>query len=106
MFSKTMEYCNKGMVRVDPLPPSYEQRSYFLHFLLNPSLILWKEIFKTETHEFISRKSSTQFSLSTVTSNDPDLTRNLVSRKLSTQFSISTVTSNDSDLTRYPRYLS
>ena len=39
MFSKTMEFCNKGMVQVDPLPPSYGQRPYFyIFFLLDPSL--------------------------------------------------------------------
>ena len=27
-----MEFCNKGMVRADPLPPSYGQRPYFDHF--------------------------------------------------------------------------
>ena len=39
MFSKTMEFCNKGMVWADPLPPSYGQRPYFyIFFLLDPSL--------------------------------------------------------------------
>ena len=39
MFSKTMEFCNKGMVRADPLPPSYGQRPYFDHFIFwDPSL--------------------------------------------------------------------
>ena len=34
-----MEFCNKGMVRADPLPPSYGQRPYFyIFFLLDPSL--------------------------------------------------------------------
>ena len=28
-----MEFCNKGMVRDDPLPPSYGQRPYFDHFI-------------------------------------------------------------------------
>ena len=27
-----MEFCNKGMVRADPLPPSYGQRPYFYIF--------------------------------------------------------------------------
>ena len=31
--TKTMEFCNKGMVRADPLPPSYGQRPYFDHFI-------------------------------------------------------------------------
>ena len=36
-----MEFCNKGMVRADPLPPSYGQRPYFyIFFLLDPSLSL------------------------------------------------------------------
>ena len=39
MISKTMEFCNKGMVWADPLPPSYGQRPYFyICFLLDPSL--------------------------------------------------------------------
>ena len=34
-----MEFCNKGMVRADPLPPSYGQRLYFDHFIFwDPSL--------------------------------------------------------------------
>ena len=34
-----MEFCNKGMVQADPLPPSYGQRPYFyIFFLLDPSL--------------------------------------------------------------------
>ena len=33
MFSKTMEFCNKGMIWTDPPPPPrYGQRPYFDHF--------------------------------------------------------------------------
>ena len=32
MFSKTMEFCNKGMVRADPLPPQLWSKTIFLHF--------------------------------------------------------------------------
>ena len=35
-----MEFCNKGMVQADPLPPSYGQRPYFDHFIFwDPSLM-------------------------------------------------------------------
>ena len=38
MFKKTMEFCNKGMVQTNPLPPSYGQRPYFDCFFLAPFL--------------------------------------------------------------------
>ena len=34
MFSKTMEFCNKGVVPADPPPP--QLWSYFDHFFLGP----------------------------------------------------------------------
>ena len=35
-----MEFCNKGMVWADPLPPSYGQRPYFyIFYFWDPSLI-------------------------------------------------------------------
>ena len=33
-----MEFCNKGMVQADPLPPSYGQRPYFDRFFWDLSL--------------------------------------------------------------------
>ena len=44
-FKKTIEFCNKGMVRADPPPPpSYGQRPHFYIFL-DPSLRAQKGFF-------------------------------------------------------------
>ena len=47
MFKKTMEFCNKGMVQANPLPPSYGQRPYFDCFFWDPSLSYFTTNFTT-----------------------------------------------------------